>query len=134
MRLSVVEIEAMDRAALIAAWDHLFDTPVPKGLSQSFLRRFLAFEVQARQRGGLPRGFVTGLKSKVGRDADSSAPGLEPGSCLYRDWNGKTLKVEVTALGFRWNNATYPSLSAVARAITGAHWSGPRFFGLKAGG
>ena len=61
MRLSVAEIETMDREALIAAWDEVFGTPVPKRLSIPFLRRFLAFEVQARQRGGLPKGFAAKL-------------------------------------------------------------------------
>lgn len=131
MRLTVAEIETMDRAALIAAWDHLFDTPVPKGLSQSFLRRFIAFEVQARHRGGLPRGFVTELQRKVASDVGNSVPGLKPGGRLLREWNGTTHSVEVIEAGYRWNKETYHSLSAVARAITGARWSGPRFFGLK---
>lgn len=131
MKLTVTEIETMDRAALIAAWDHLFDMPVPKGLSQSFLRRFIAFEVQARQRGGLPRGFVTELQKKQAGDVGNSVPGIKSGGRLLREWNGTTHTVDVTATGFRWNEETYHSLSAVARAITGAHWSGPRFFGLK---
>jgi hypothetical protein len=33
--------------------------------------------------------------------------------------------------GFAWRGETYPSLSAIARAITGAHWNGWAFFGLK---
>ncbi len=57
MTPKVAEIEAMDRAALVAAWSDLFLGPAPKGLSQSFLRRFLAFEVQARRLGGCPKGF-----------------------------------------------------------------------------
>lgn len=57
MRPSVTEIEAMDRAALIAAWAQVFGTPVPKRLSSPFLRRFLGFEPQARESGGLPKGF-----------------------------------------------------------------------------
>ena len=37
----------------------------------------------------------------------------------------------VMAEGFAWNGSTYPSLSKVARAITGTRWNGPRFFGLR---
>ena len=58
MKLTVAEIETMDRTALMAAWSDLFQSPVPKGLSQTFLRRFLAFEVQERRIGGLPKGFL----------------------------------------------------------------------------
>lgn len=131
MKLTVAQIETMDRAALIAAWDHLFRTPVPKGLSQSFLRRFIAFGIQARQRGGLPRGFVAELQRQVSGNGAHSVPGLQPGDRLLREWDGTTHSVEVTEAGFRWNRETYPSLSAVARAITGARWSGPRFFGFR---
>jgi hypothetical protein len=49
---------------------------------------------------------------------------------LVREWNGVSHVVDVTADGVRWRGEQYRSLSAVARAITGAHWSGPRFFGL----
>jgi len=133
MKLSVAEIEAMDRAALIATWADLFRSPVPKGLSQSFLRRFLAFEVQARQFGGLPKGFTGNLERLVAGRADKPGPTLKAGGRLLREWNGTTHAVEVTEEGYRWNNQTHRSLSSVARAITGARWSGPRFFGLKDG-
>lgn len=134
MKLSVAEIETMDRAALLAAWDHLFGAPVPKSLSQAFLRRFLAFEIQARRTGGLPKGFVAELERRAGGRGSASSPALKPGGRLLREWNGVTHEVEATETGYLWNRETYPSLSAVARAITGAHWSGPRFFGLKEGG
>ena len=130
----VADIEAMDRGALVAAWDHLFGTPVPKGLSQSFLRRFIAFEVQARRSGGLPRGFVTDLERRVAAEPCAGSPELRPGGRLLREWDGTTHVVDVVEGGYRWNGATYRSLSAVARAITGARWSGPRFFGLTEGG
>ena len=56
---------------------------------------------------------------------------LKEGGRLLREWNGVTHTVEVLEDGYRWNGDTYRSLSAVARAITGARWSGPRFFGLR---
>jgi hypothetical protein len=52
---------------------------------------------------------------------------------LIREWNGSSHVVEVVDGGFLWNGKRYGSLSAVARAITGARWSGPRFFGLESG-
>ena len=134
MRLpSVSEIEAMNRAALIAARSQVFEVPVPKGLSKPFLRRFLAFEVQARRYGGLPKGFLEDLERRVSGSAKPSAPHLKPGGQLLREWNGVTHRVDVLETGYRWNGQTYRSLSANARAITGARWSGPRFFGLTEG-
>ncbi len=58
-------------------------------------------------------------------------PALKPGVRLMREWNGQTHVVDVTEEGILWSGETYPSLSAIARAITGARWSGPRFFGLR---
>ena len=55
---------------------------------------------------------------------------LRPGTRLVREWQGKSHSVEVRAEGFGWNGHVYRSLSAVASAITGAHWSGMRFFRL----
>lgn len=131
MSLSVAEIETMDRAALIAAWHEVFGTPVPKRLSRPFLRRFLAFEVQARESIGLPKGFVTKL-ARAARDGPSPAsPMLKPDGRLIREWNGVTHVVDVVEGGFLWNGQRYASLSPIARAITGARWSGPRFFGFK---
>lgn len=127
---SVNAIQAMDRAALIATWSDLFDAPVPKHLSQAFLRRFLAFEVQARQFGELPKTFLKNLERQVATTSHGNGPGIEPGGRLLREWDGVTHSVEVIEDGYRWNGEVYRSLSSVARAITGAHCSGPRFFGL----
>ncbi len=129
-RLTVAEIEAMDRVALPAAWEQCFKSPVPKGLSKPFLRRFLAFEVQSRRIGSLPKGFLKTLDRQVFGGTSSDGAGPLPGGRLLREWNGVTHAVDVRDDGYRWNGKTYRSLSAVARAITGARWSGPRFFGI----
>lgn len=55
---------------------------------------------------------------------------VKPGTRLVREWNGDTHTVLVHADGVEWRGKRYRSLSVVAREITGAHWSGPRFFGL----
>ncbi|MEW2911463.1 DUF2924 domain-containing protein [Leisingera sp. JC11] len=128
--IRIADLETMDRAALIAAWTGIFCTPVPKGLSQSFLRRFLATEIQTRSSGGLPARVRKVLTQDDGRGQRSRTAALEPGSRLLREWNGVTHAVEVRENGLLWNGRTWRSLSAIAREITGAHWSGPRFFGL----
>jgi len=53
-----------------------------------------------------------------------------PGSTLVRTWRGTEIRVDVLDDGFAWDGATYPSLSALARAITGSRWNGRLFFGL----
>ena len=53
-----------------------------------------------------------------------------PGTMLTRKWKGKTLLVEVLENGFRYEKRHYPSLSAIAVAVTGTRWNGLAFFGL----
>jgi hypothetical protein len=55
---------------------------------------------------------------------------IKPGARLLREWHGTTHDVIVTDKGFVWEGRTYKSLSAVAEAVSGAKWSGSRFFGL----
>ncbi len=59
-----------------------------------------------------------------------TAPTLQSGARLVREWNGVNHVVEVIEGGSVWNGDRHRSLSAIARAITGSRWSGPRFFGL----
>lgn len=132
--IEVCDLKALDRAALIAVWSEVFQAPAPRGISQTFLRRFLAFELQARRLGGLPKTALRALAREDAAAPRNKAPALRPGGRLLREWNGITHTVDVTKGGFAWNGTPYRSLSAIARAITGAHWSGPRFFGLNGKG
>lgn len=108
----------------------------PRSISQPLLRRLLAWEVQAKAQGGLPwavRAKIENLRAAQAKGAASKArsPRLKPGGRLLREWNGVTHVVDVVEGGFLWHGTRHRSLSAITRAITGAHWSGPRFFGLK---
>ena len=134
MRAEVHEIEAMDRDQLRALWSRILADPVPPRLSTPLMRRILAFEVQARRHGGLGAKTRRALAKAAAPDAAPRAPGLRPGARLMREWYGVTHVVDVTDDGYRWNGTRYRSLSAIAREITGARWSGPRFFGLTASG
>jgi hypothetical protein len=53
------------------------------------------------------------------------------GARLIRTWKGATHEITVVERGFAYCGRRYRSLTEIAQAITGAHWSGPRFFGLK---
>jgi hypothetical protein len=130
--IRITDLETMDRAALLAAWSTVFGAPAPKSISRPFLRRFLAFELQARQSGGLPKHVAAALsQNDVTGPAKPACAALKPGGRLIREWNGVTHVVDVTKTGFVWKGETWRSLSSIAREITGAHWSGPRFFGLN---
>lgn len=128
----IADLEAMDRIELLQLWQDGFGKPAPKGMSLTFLRRFLAFDLQSRSRGGLPSPLLAKLgRIEAGQDRTAS-PVLKSGGRLLREWNGVTHVVDATPEGYLWQGQHHRSLSAIARAITGAQWSGPRFFGLKA--
>jgi len=127
---TVADLVAMDRRALAALWSDLFHGPLPKSISQVMMRRFLAYELQARARGDLAPAQARRLDAVATAKSRPQARRLRPGGRLLREWNGVTHVVEVIEDGFLWNGARHASLSAIARAITGARWSGPRFFGL----
>ena len=56
------------------------------------------------------------------------------GTVLTRVYKGKRLEVRVQPDGFDFEGMVYPSLSALAKAITGSHWNGRLFFGLHDNG
>jgi hypothetical protein len=120
----------MDRTRLARLWSDLIGGMVPTSMSQPMQRRFLAFELQAKAEGGLPAALRARLDRIVAGEERKASPTLQPGARLLREWNGTTHVVDVVPEGFLWNGAPHRSLSAIARAITGARWSGPRFFGL----
>ena len=125
----VSDVQTLPRGALVAFWVELYERPPPANLSQTFLRRFLAFELQARANGPLPSSARGQLAKLASGKATPTKPVLKSGGRYLREWNGVTHVVEVTDRGHLYKGETFQSLSAVARAITGAHWSGPRFFG-----
>ncbi|MBP8235905.1 MAG: DUF2924 domain-containing protein [Rhizorhabdus sp.] len=127
------EIDALarlDLAGLQEAWRERYGPP-PAFRSRDLLRRLLAFEIQAEIYGGLD----AELRQRLRRSHSTARkkPGLQPGTTITREWRGERHVVEVVEAGFLHAGTRYRSLSEVARAITGARWSGPRFFGLAEG-
>ena len=125
-------IEAMDLAALRRAWRRRHGI-LPPRLSRDLLRRDLAYTLQEDAWGGVSHATRRRLQTlaKAGRGAAEQGPPVRAGTRLVRAWRGRTYLVTVTDDGVVYDGVTYRSLSAVAHQITGAHWSGPRFFGLR---
>ena len=129
-------IPDLSRNDLIERWTQAYGRPPPRRLSRRLLEYGAAYQIQARAFGGLSPAVRRKLqRNAAGGDARVTAPArggaaLAPGSRLIREWRGRTHTVEVLDRGFRCDGKQYRSLSAIARAITGARWSGPRFFGL----
>src|SRR5580704_14652138 len=116
-------------------WRTFYHTRPPLGLSRDLIIRNLADKLQQRAHGGLSRALQRRLQILAGefeRGARSFDPGGAPktGATLVRQWRGHTHTVLVRENGFEYDGRRYRSLTVIAERITGAHWSGPRFFGL----
>ena len=129
----LADLETMSGSELSAEWERVYKAPAPK-LSADLLRLGLAWRLQEKQFGGLSRTARQVLQA--GDDAKAQKVQqrkLTPGTRLVRDWHGVGHSVTVVEDGFDYDGRRWPSLTAIARHITGARWSGPRFFGLTGG-
>ena len=107
------------------------DTP-PRALSKDLIARLLAHQLQEEVLGGLePR--LRKLLLSAGKGGKAPARRIKVGSVVVRQYQGKLHEVLVVPGGFCWQGQTFPSLSTIARRITGVSWNGPRFFGLRGG-
>jgi DUF2924 family protein len=118
-------------------WRRLHRMPPPMRLSRDLLIRGISYKLQERAYGGLSMATARKLEQAaadpLSRGAAKPTPSvsLRPGTRLVREWRGVTHMVLIHADGIEWRGQRYRSLSVVARTITGARWSGPRFFGLR---
>lgn len=130
-------LATMSPAQLRSEWLSLYKKPAPP-LTADLLARGIAWRLQERSHGGLSKSTLREVEElrrrfERGGPARVSDGRIKPGTRLVRDWGGKSHHVLVLESGFLYEDRRYASLSQVARDITGARWSGPRFFGLAAG-
>lgn len=144
---AAIDLAALDTlpvAVLRARWSDLGLRVKPPHFKQALVRG-IAWHVQARYRGDLdaetrrrlrsatrtaPTPRIAGTAPKPRKKRKAIA--LRSGTTLVRSWRGRSHEVTVLDGGkrYRYRETEYASLSEIAREITGARWSGPRFFGL----
>jgi hypothetical protein len=118
--------------ALRRRWRVMFGRTPPAALSKDLLARMIACRMQELAFGGLDRESLTFLDG-LARQTGPRRRQLKVGTVMVRDYQGQRHTVTVARDGFDWQGRSYGSLSAIARAITGTAWSGPRFFDLRRG-
>lgn len=126
-------IRSLGLDALRARWRATFGAAPPKGLTKDLIARMIAYRIQEEAFGGLDRSTVRLLDglARGQKSATEFKRRLKTGTVLVREYQGERHTVTVVSDGFVWREATYSSLSTIARAITGTTWNGPRFFGLR---
>jgi hypothetical protein len=120
-------------------WKQLYGLDAPR-ISRDLLALGISYRQQELEHGGLGKATLRKLATlakslrQTGRVGPAPAVNLKTGTRLVREWHGRTHSVTVTEDGFDYDGKNYASLTQIAKAITGAHWSGPRFFGLPRNG
>jgi hypothetical protein len=129
-------LAALDRSGLRQWWCELYGSVAPPKASQALLIYGLAYRMQENAYGGLSAATRTRLRNIAQQlAAATSSPKrtvarIPPGTRLIRQWRAQRHEVTVLETGYAYRGSRYPSLSAIARLISGTHCSGPRFFGL----
>lgn len=145
----------LPRSELAERWHRIYRCPPPKSVKRGLLERAIAWHLQAKHFGGpspsikrrladvasgLGRGKAVASRSSGTQNLAAVVSAgsrnfvrtteLTAGTRLIREWHGENHSVDVIEEGFVFEGRTYGSLSAIAREITGARWSGPRFFNV----
>jgi hypothetical protein len=133
-------LRSMPKAELRVRYRALFKSDPPKAFGPDLLRRSLAYRIQEQAYGGLDpatRRLLNNLMAQQAKSKDGRIiipRRIKSGAVLVRVWKDQSHRVMVLEDGFAYAGKTYASLSEIARLITGARWSGPRFFGLRSNG
>jgi DUF2924 family protein len=139
LRARLDRLQDLDGAALREEWRRLCRSEPPR-ISRDLLMRAVAYRLQELEFGGLPKWARQSLAGATTNSPPSNRsegtstpaePRLKPGARLVREWRSRTHTVVTLDDGFEFEGRLYRSLTQIAREVTGAHWSGPRFFGLK---
>jgi Protein of unknown function (DUF2924) len=135
----IARLRSLGLEELRQEWRRLNHAEPPR-ISRDLLALALGYRLQEVAHGKLGKATRRKLQTMAkalrttGRVGPTPSVSLKPGARLVREWRGRTHTVTVTEDGFEYAGANYPSLTTIAKKITGAHWSGPRFFGLFASG
>jgi Protein of unknown function (DUF2924) len=137
--VEIARLRDLDVSELRNRWHTVFRRRPPPHLAHRVLFRVLAYRIQADRLGDLDSESQRLLDHAASPedsgqravDLSQRTVALRPGTVLVREWNRRMYRVKVLADGYAWNGKTYPNLSKAAFAITGTHWNGPKFFGLR---
>lgn len=134
----IARLQGLSLKDLRAEWHRWHpQMQMPHRLPRDLLVRTISWKLQEQEFGAFPAALARKLDRLSDQLTRSGSLDLErelrlkTGTKLIREWRGETYRVTAIDEGFLYDGQQYVSLSEVARAITGTHWSGPRFFGLK---
>ena len=137
----IAKLEALSAPELAALYEDVWGKP-PRVRHKRWMQKRIAWKEQERKLGGLSKVAKRRLEELMAEielpldrpqqrtPSPQRASVPPPGSVLTRDWRGQQIRVLVRDEGFEHDGTVYRTLSAVAKAVTNQHVSGPAFFGL----
>jgi hypothetical protein len=133
----IAALPTLNKAQLLPIWEEVFSSPPPPTLRKQIMVPILAYRMQEKEYGGLSHSARQRLKTiaqGLGRRRRGSLHKEEdpnPGTRLIRLWRGEVHEVVCREGIYEYRGREFASLSKIAKEITGAHRSGPAFFGTK---
>ena len=135
--IDIAGLFELDLTELRRLWKELLESEPLAKISRELLVRAIAHRLQEQREGGLSSKehrqldrLVDELQTRGQIRSVAASVSAKAGTRLVRECQGTLHEVVVLESGYLWKGKTYGSLSEIARSITGARWSGPRFFGL----
>ena len=130
----VLELEGMPSSNLRKIYNNLFQDKCSSNANCNYLRPKIAYRLQELAIGGLDeqtKAKLDNLAKGVTIVSKAKNSDLLVGTKICKEYNSCLHEVEVIKDGFEYMGQKWKSLSAIATKITGAKWSGPKFFGLR---
>ena len=127
IRLTGESYYSIKRKSLIRKIAWLYQAKDEKPKSKLAENRIKELVQTSKLRTYTPKNFMKNIPDKK----RTRQTRLQPGTIIYKNYNGNHYEVVVLDKGFMWKNTIYKSISGVAKAITGTHWNGKLFFGIK---
>ncbi len=136
INVSMDNLKILTTKELQSKWQKIFKTSVPKGYTKSFLIKEIEWHYKY---GKLSGEFQKRLDKLVEHYSETKSVDTKKvrkfevtiGTKFIREFKGEKYEVVTVDGGFNFNGKLYKTLSAVANVITGTHWNGKKFFGLR---
>jgi len=143
----IAELRKLGVPALVARYQGVYGKP-PRVKNREWLWKRIAWKLQEQRLGGLsgvakarleeliaeiklpPTESRRSVAGKLAPPRGANAETLKVGTVLTREWHGRQVCLKVVDGGFELDGVVHKSLSAAAKALTGAHWNGRLFWGL----
>lgn len=129
-------LQSLTQKELQTMYYEYFNTETPEGFTKSFLVKDILWRIEFGKNSDILQKRIDKLVSEYSKNKSININKVKQfrvtaGTKFIREFKGEKHEVIAIENGFKYKNKTYKSLSAIANVITGVHWNGKKFFGLR---